>query len=267
MTPVPAVPRLLESRRSRIARWAGAALVVSGLHVGAAALAVMHWQEEETADDAAGGLTVEMALLPAPAPVDSPDVAHGPVQQEAKLAPEAAKQVVERVEKDIPPVDPSPAPDPEVVLPKPQPDRKEQPKEEEAREPVPDEQVPRQDTEAPLTTAPPRVEAEPAPSPAPAEGDKAARARAQADWRREVMRQLNRHKRVPDAARFRRGRWEVVVAFTLDRTGRIVDARIAQSSGVTALDAEALALIGRVRFPPPPDDTLSFTMPIRFEVR
>ena len=81
------------------------------------------------------------------------------------------------------------------------------------------------------------------------------------------MRQLNRYKRVPDAARFRRGRWEVVVAFTLDRTGRIVDAQVALSSGVTALDAEALALIGRVRFPPPPDETLSFTMPIRFGVR
>jgi periplasmic protein TonB len=266
VTSVPAVARLLESRRSRISRWAGAAIVVSGLHVGAAALGVTHWQEE-TADDAAGGLTVEMALLPEPAPVDTPDVAHGPVQQEAKLAPEAAKQAVEEVEKDIPPVDPSPAPDPEVVLPKPQPDTKEQPKEEEAREPVPDKQVPRQDTEAPLTTAPPRVEAEPAPSSAPAEGDKAARARAEANWQSDVMRQLNRYKRVPDAARLRRGRWEVVVAFTLDRAGQIVDAHIGRSSGVAMLDQEALALVRRVRFPPPPGDTLSFSLPISFEVR
>jgi protein TonB len=260
------VQDLLGSRRSRIGRWTGAAVVVCALHVAGAALAVMQWPEEEVADDAAGTFSVELALLPAPAPVDSPDVAHGPVQQKAKLTPEAAKEAVEKVEKDIPPVDPSPAPDPEVALPRHQPEENEQPKEEAPREPVPDEQV-RHDTEAPLTTAPPRIEAEPAPSSVPAEGDKAARARAEASWRSEVMRQLNRFKRVPDAARARRGRWEVLVAFTLDRTGQIVEVQIAKSSGVPVLDEEALALIGRVRFQPPPGATLSFTLPISFGVR
>jgi periplasmic protein TonB len=253
---------LLESRRSRLGRWAGAALIVCGLHAGAAALAVMHWHAEE-ADDVAGAFTVEMA----PAPVDSPDVAHGPLQQEAKLAPEASKEVAEKVEKDIPPVDPSPAPDPEVALPKPRPHMKEQPKEE-PREAVPDKEVPRQDAEAPLTTAPPRVEAEPAPSAAPAEGDKAALAPAKAaSWRTEVMRQINRYKRVPEAARNRRGQWEVLVAFTLDRAGQVVDVKVAKSSQVPILDEEAVALIRRVRFPPPPDETLSWTVPIRFNVR
>ena len=161
------MPDLLDARRSRIGRWAGAVLVVCALHIAGAALAVMHWQEEDAADDVAGAFTAELALLPAPAPVDSPDVAHGPLQQEAKLTPEASKGVVEKVEKDIPPVDPSAAPDPEVALPKPQPDQKEQRKEEEPREP--DKQVPRQDTEAPLTTAPARIEAQPAPSSAPAQ--------------------------------------------------------------------------------------------------
>jgi len=264
------VPALLESWRSRLGRWAGAALVVCGLHAGAAALAVMHWPAEEADDDIAGALTVEMAPLPAPAPVDSRDVAHGPLQQEAKLAPEASKEVVEKLEKDIPPVDPSPAPDPEVAPPKPQPDMKEQPKEEEAREAVPDKEVPRQDTEAPLTTAPARVEAEPAPSSAPAEGDKAALARAKATWQGEVMRQINRYKRVPEAARVRRGQWEVVVAFTLDRAGQILGTEIVRSSGVPALDEEAQLLIRRVRFPPPPEitgETAYVTVPIRFAVR
>ncbi len=261
-----ASPDLLEARRARVARWAGAALVVCALHVAGTALAVMQWPEEAVVDDAAGAFTVEVALLPAPPPVDSPDVAHGPVQQEAKLTPEAVKEVVEKVEKDIPKVDPSPAPEPEVALPKPQSEEKEQPKEE-PRAPVPDKQVPRQDTEAPQTTAPPRVEAEPTPSAAPAEGDKAARAHAEATWQREVMRQINRAKRVPDAARSRTGQWRAVVAFTLDRTGQVVETHIAKSSGIPVLDAEALALIGRVRFPPPPGDTVSFTLPITFGVR
>jgi periplasmic protein TonB len=261
-----ASPELLESRRARAGRWAAAAVVVCALHVAGAALASMQWHPEEVVDDAAGAFTVEVALVPAPPPVDSPDVAHGPLQQEAKLTPEAVKEVVERVEKDIPKVDPSPAPDPEVALPKPQPEATEQPKEE-PRDPLPDKQVPRQDTEAPQTAAPPRVEAEPAPSAAPAEGDKAQRARAEATWQREVMRQINRVKRVPDAARRRTGRWQAVVAFTLDRTGQVAETHIARSSGVPVLDEEALALIGRVRFPPPPGDTLSFTLPITFGVR
>ena len=71
----------------------------------------MSWQEEDL-DDAGGALTVEMAPLPAAVPVDSPDVAHGPEQQQAKLTHEAAKLVVEEVEKDIPRVHPSPAPSP-----------------------------------------------------------------------------------------------------------------------------------------------------------
>jgi periplasmic protein TonB len=261
-----AAPGLLESRRARVGRWAGAAIVVCALHVAGAAFANLRWHQEEVVDDTAGAFTVEVALLPAPLPVDSPDVAHGPLQQEAKLTPEAVKEVVEKVEKDIPKVDPSPAPDPEVALPKPQPEEKEQPKEE-PRDPLPDKQVQRQDTEAPQTTAPPRVEAEPTPSAARSEGDKAARARAEATWQSEVMRQINRAKRVPDAARFRTGRWQAVVAFTLDRTGRVVETHIASSSGVTVLDEEAMALIERVRFPPPPGDTLAFTLPITFGVR
>jgi protein TonB len=264
---VTSLAALLEPRRARIGRWVAAALVVSALHAGGVAVAVMQWPEEEVEDDAAGAFTVEVSLVPAPAPVDTPDVAHGPLQQEAKIAPEATKEVVQEVEEDIPKADPSPAPDPEVVLPKPQPEEKEQPEEEAPRDPVPDKQVPRQETEAPLTTAPPRVEAEPTPSAAPAEGDKAARAQSQATWQREVMRQINRTKRVPDAARFRRGRWQAVVAFTLDPEGHLLDVRIERSSGVPVLDGEALALVRRVRFPPPPGGVLSFTLPVTFEVR
>jgi len=262
-----ASPALLESWRARIGRWAGATLVVCALHVAGATLAVMQWHQEEVVDDAVGAFAVEVALLPVPPPVDSPDVAHGPVQQEVKLTPEAVKEVVEKkLEKDIPKVDPSPASDPEVTLPKPQPEEKEQPREE-PRDPLPDRQVPHQDTEAPQATAPPRVEAEPTPSAAPDAGDETARARAEATWQREVMRQINRAKRVPDAARFRTGRWQAVVAFTLDRTGQIVETHIAKRSGIPVLDEEAMALIGRVRFPPPPGDTLSFRLPISFVVR
>jgi protein TonB len=261
---------LLESRRARIARWIGAALIVGALHAGGLALALMHQPEEEEADDTAGALTVELAPLPAPKPVLTPDVAHGPEQQVSKLTPEASKPVAEKVEEDIPSVEPSPAPEPEVMLPKPKPDEKEQRKEEEAKEAAPTEAVPQQDADVPVTTAPPRVEAPPAVSAARAEGQSAVIARAQASWQRALLRQLNRHKRVPPGARGRRGQWEVVVAFTLDRSGKVLVSRITKSSGLPVLDQEAQDLLRRVRFPPPPDElpgtTFEYSLPIRFGV-
>ena len=65
------VSQLLESRRLRFGRWAAAALIVCGLHVGGAALAIMHWPADEDDDAAAGALSVEMAPLPAAMPVKS----------------------------------------------------------------------------------------------------------------------------------------------------------------------------------------------------
>jgi len=44
----------------------------------------------------------------------------------------------------------------------------------------------------------------------------------------------------------------VHLAFTIDRQGRVISARIDHSSGSAALDAEALALVHRVRIPRPP---------------
>lgn len=265
------VSQLLESRRSRIGRWVGAALIVSALHAGAAALSMMQWPEEEFDEEAAGAVTVELAPLPAPTPVDTPDVAHGPqVQQETTPTPEASREVVKEVQEDIPPVEPSPAPEPEVALPKPQPEEKEPEQEEEAPEAVAEKQ-PQQEAAEAMTTAPPRVEAEPAASSAPAKGaSPAAVARAQASWQTALMRQLNRHKRVPRGARRRRGQWQTVVAFTIDRDGEVVASRITKSSGVRILDEEALALLQRVKFPPPPDLlpglTFEYSLPIKFGV-
>jgi periplasmic protein TonB len=267
------VAQLLESRRSRLGRWAAAALIVCALHTGGAALALMYWQEAEDADDPAGALTVELTALPAAAaPVDSPDVAHGPEQQQAKLTPEAAKPVVEEEANDIPLVEPSAAPEPEVALPKPQPEEKEKPKEqEEPQEAAPQEPTPQQDADVPVTTAPPRVEAQPAPRPAPLKGMSRSYASAMASWENALTRQLNRHKRVPEAALRQRGQWEAVVAFTVDRSGQLISSELRKSTGVPALDREALEWLQRASpFPPPPDIPgieLYFTQSIKFGVK
>ena len=108
----------------------GRPLFVVAAHVGCTALALMHWQEDDADDAAASPVVVEMVPAPAATPVDSPDVAHGPLMEEAMLTPQAAKETKEEVEKEMPTVEPSPAPDPEVVLPTPHPVTDKKPDEE-----------------------------------------------------------------------------------------------------------------------------------------
>ena len=139
-------------------------MLVVAAHIGCTALALMHWQEDDAEDSAAGPIIVEMATPPVATPQDMPDVAHGPLMEEARPTPQAAKETKEEVEKETPQVEPSPAPEPEVVLPVPQPVVEKKPEEEEqpqaggAQQQSADQADP-----APLTTAPPRVEAKEAP--------------------------------------------------------------------------------------------------------
>jgi periplasmic protein TonB len=269
------VAQLLESRRSRFGRWTAAALVVCALHVGGAGLALLYWEEVEDADDPAGGApAVEMALLPAAAPVDTPDVAHGAEQQQAKLTTEAAKPVVEDVAKDVPPLDPSPARDAEVVLPKWQPEEKEKPPEqEEPRKTTPQERTPQQDEDIPITTAPQRVEGQKVAKAAPPSPVQSASvARAQHRWMNGLYSRLERFKRYPGAASRRGIKGVSIVRFTVDRTGQLIASEVLQSSGSPILDEEALATIRRASpFPLPPgaiaDEYLANDVPIWFGMK
>jgi periplasmic protein TonB len=265
---------LLEPPRAQLMRWAGAAAFVLAAHIGCTALALMHWQEEESDDAAAGPVIVEMVPTPVVSRVDSPDVAHGPLMEEAKLTPQAAKEIKEEVEKETPPVDPSPrAPEPEVVLPVARPIPEKKPEEELPKEEVPKQQSADQTTAAPLTTAPPRVEAsEPTPMAAPAPGASASVARVQASWEKALVKHLNRFKRYPEIARARGNQGDVIVQFTIDRTGSLIALRVVHSSGSSALDEEALAVLTRANpLPAAPGQvggaTFDLTLPIQFRIR
>ncbi len=192
--------------------------------------------------------------------------------QEAVLTPEASQKTVAEVAKDIPLVEPSPAPEPEVALPMPRPEVKEEPKKEELKEEVPEQQNPEQASAAPLTTAPPRVEAEPVPSAAPSRGSAPSLSHAQASWQKKLIDHLNRHKRYPDEARSHRAQGVVIVAFRLDRAGQLVDSHVTKSSGSPALDEEAMAVLKRANpLPAPPDQIagsmLDLVLPIQFRIK
>src|SRR5262249_31205732 len=79
---------LLEPHRTRLGRWAVAALFVVAAHAGFTAMALWHWPDDEADDSAASSVIVEMVPAPAIRPVDSPDVAHGPLMEEAMLTPQ-----------------------------------------------------------------------------------------------------------------------------------------------------------------------------------
>ena len=86
------------------------------------------------------------------------------------------------------------------------------------------------------------------------------------------MAALERNKRYPDSAVSRLEQGVVKVFFSLDRKGSLIESRVQSSSGVTALDEEALALLRRAQpLPPPPrelaGERVDLTVPIRFNLK
>ena len=141
-----------------------------------------------------------------------------------------------------------------------------------AREATPEKQVQLQDEEVPLTTAPPRIDAQAAPSAASSPGQSASFARLQASWHKALMAKLERHKRYPVAASRRGVKGVVVVRFKVDRSGHVISSEIKESSGSPILDEEALELLKRASpLPTPPaqldDLSLDNALPIGFGIK
>ncbi len=90
---------------------------------------------------------------------------------------------------------------------------------------------------------------------------------AGAAWKGLVAAHINRTKRYPAGAS---GSGTVSVSFTISRNGQVLSARLSGSSGTSAFDLEALALLRRANpIPAPPSgfggETISLSIPIRFK--
>jgi periplasmic protein TonB len=251
--------------------WIAAATVVVGLHAGGIGLATMEWPQEDLSYDAAGVVTIELAPIATSVAQDNPDIAPGPVMQEAPNTPDASKKA-ETTPEEAPQVEPSPeVPKPEVAVAQqtPEPEKKpEVPKEEAKQE---------QKTEAsvgdPITAAPAKTEAPVAEKTvAPVAGTGRTSERAQATWQKSLILHLNAKKRYPPEAQARGVQGEAKVQFSIDRAGRIISAHLITSSGHIALDEEALAVLRRASpLPAPPEgfggDIIALTLPIQFRIR
>jgi protein TonB len=264
---------VIESYPACLLRWTAAIMLVTGMHIGGGALALMTWKGGEVPEESAGSVAIELAPMAVASPVDSLDLAHGPLVQEAAPA-QAAKETVEEVEKELPKVDPSPlAPEPEVALAISKPVEEKRP-DEQGQRALPEQQNRQQAASVPLATAPPRVVSNKTATAAagPVPGTSAIPSPVQASWQKALIRHLNRFKRYPESARSRGIQGVVEVEFTIDREGRVVALRVTQSSGSSTLDAEALATLRRANpLPAPPvqaaEATLDLALPIHFRIR
>jgi protein TonB len=91
-------------------------------------------------------------------------------------------------------------------------------------------------------------------------------------WKTQIVALLERNKRYPEGAQARREHGVAQVFFSLDRNGRVIASRVLRSSGASALDEEALALLRRAQpFPAPPRELpgehVDLTVPIRFNLK
>lgn len=287
--------RLLPS----LLRWTLAIAVVVGAH-GVAGWMLVTWQRAEAAMGAPpAAVMIELAPLPVAPEAPPQEVAPGPEMVEAQPEPQPEPVIEKPPEPEPPPpepvVEPQPVepppeptpqaivqPEPEIKIPElpPLPDaaavlappppparpktveRKPPPKKVvERRKPINQDKPP-----AERTTAPPRAQAQAAPNAAaPAEGAASVSAASRASWRGTLLAHLNRYKRFPGGA----NPGTVQVAFSIDRSGRVLSARLVGGSGDAILDEEAVAMIRRASpVPAPPEGlgggSIALSVPVKF---
>ncbi|WP_254604365.1 TonB family protein, partial [Leisingera sp. ANG59] len=85
-------------------------------------------------------------------------------------------------------------------------------------------------------------------------------------WGNKIRARIERRKRYPSGAR---GQAQVILRLTVARDGRLLDHRIAKSSGIAAFDQAALAAVARAgKFPPAPKklqaSQIRLSLPVSF---
>jgi protein TonB len=119
---------------------------------------------------------------------------------------------------------------------------------------------------------PPEKVEQTSPAPRTTVHTEASAPRIDPSWQSLLLKHLQQFKNYPAGAREHGEEGVVLLAFTMDRDGKVLSRRIASGSGHPDLDAEVLALVQRAQplpaFPASmSEDQLSLTVPIRFSLR
>lgn len=272
-------PSLRRTNLLSALRWTTAITLVTAAHAGGAWIALNWKSPAEAAGEPPPAVMIELAPLAVSPEAPPEDVTPGPQMTEAEVEPPPETPVEkpddvpepvkhEPIEKSIEKLPEKPnaqavlSPTPEK--PKPEPVKKPTPKPKTV-----EKKKPRDPTKhrAAQSTAPPTSRAQRADTAAaPFASSSQTPSMSPASWRGALMAHLNRNKRYPSGAA---GTGTVTVAFTINRSGRVLSARLVRSSGDPVLDAEAVSLPRRaspVPAPPPNVGSGSVTLavPIRF---
>jgi protein TonB len=260
-------PEGLEQPGRGLRRWIGAATLITALHVCGGTWAMRSWQAEETIEEPAGAMVVEIAEIQTTA--SNATLEHGVPNVDSTYAPPAVQReqqeaAGEEQEKPL-----SNIPDPEVAIEKKPPSEREEEKPTEEAKTASQAQTPSPERKA---RAPTDIEGAVAEkSAAPRSGASKASNAAVRTWKSAMVMHINKHKRYPDAARSRRLAGEVQIVFSMDRSGHVLQSRIRHSSGSMLLDVEAMELFKRASplpLPPPAvqGEILQYVMPITFRM-
>ena len=244
--------------------WIFAAIFVCCAHVALAAFAIARMNEPE--DDDLGAPGIEIAFELASTQATPSELPPGPESEASAASPPVVEQKPTEKDVDLPKETPVESENPDRLVTVEKTDKAEE------KEPEPNIKMMKASEEATAqeaTAAPavPNVQ-QAAKSTTFDQGTGQSRQRARVTWQKELLAHLDKFKRYP-AERSQRSA-EILITMTLDRTGRVVAANIAKSSGDEAFDHAAVAMVERASpVPPPPpliaDEGLDFSLPVIFK--
>jgi len=220
-----------------LARWSVAAAIVVAMHASLIA-GYLAWQRFAPEDVGIDAPVVNVDFDPADITPDATQRDVAPAQEEMieqKPVPEAEKQPEEPPKVEQPP--------PQDAVPMPE----EKPPEKVVEPPKP----PAPRTAARVIGGAPKVEP---------------------TWASGVAKRLQQFKRYPGEAQEKSEEGTVILAFSVDRAGHVLERHIVRSSGFPELDNEVMSLVERAQPLPPFPSTmtqqqLDLTVPIRFSLR
>jgi protein TonB len=241
-----------------VRRWSASLTLVLAAH-GLLALGLLRWERPlDGAPILPPAMMIDLPAAPRVAPPEPPLVLPPP-EPPTPVAPE---ELIEKIElQEVPEVvapevvlPPPPKPHPKPPPPKPVQKQVDKPK------PVP---APPPAAPAPLVDAP--VLAAPPPSAAPS-------ADVRLQFQALLLGHLERHMRYPRAAQMKNQHGTAYLHLVMDRSGKVLEAGVARSSGYAVLDREVMKTLERAQPLPaiPPSlglDRLDVVVPMEFKLR
>lgn len=256
-------PEADERPRTPRALWCLAAFGAVLIHAGCAALAFEYLNPDDVSEEL-GAPAIEVGLEMLAPRHDESGLPPGPDAEASAASPAIMEQKTAPEETELPKATPTETDDPDrAVTPddvkKPDDDRKTATVETAPSNPSIAAQA--------MATPSPETAAAAARSVAPELGTGESLRRVRTTWQKELAAHLDKYKRYPESRKGQSA--EIVISFVLDRTGHVVSASVAKSSGDGAFDSAALTMMHRadpVPAPPPliADETLSFSLPVVF---